>query len=152
MAGRRSIRTADNRKAILDALALGSTINDACAYAGISNDTFGRWRDGDTDFADAIKKAQAQARVVSIGRIRKAGNDGNWTADAWFLERSDPAHWGRRDTLKIEGGLSVELVNQAARALTDAGLDPAQVFNDLIREAVNAKQTVGESGDSAADK
>jgi hypothetical protein len=71
-------------------------------------------------FAEAIKRARSQAEVGSVTRIRRAASgelrvkrktttkaDGTtvdeewfqppqWTADAWFLERSYPQRWGRR--------------------------------------------------------
>lgn len=41
---------------------------------------------------------------------------------------------------RIEININIELVNQTVKALTDAGLDPAIVFQDLINEAARVRQ------------
>lgn len=131
--------TKEAQEQFISALTGGSTLRDACAYAGISEDTLARHRKKNADFADAIKKAQAQARVMSVARIRKAGSEGAWQADAWYLERSDPDQWGKRTFIKLEGNITVDLVNQTVKALSEAGYDPAVVFNDLIAEAARER-------------
>jgi hypothetical protein len=88
------------------------------------------------DFAAALRKARADDQARRIDRIEQAARGGavvqrathtkpdgtttvtekyaepQWTADAWHLERSDPAHWGRRDRHEVTGrdGGPVELV------------------------------------------
>ena len=80
-------------------------------------------------FVQAIKKAQAADQARRIARIEQAARGGHireehtrtidhkdgttttvrevryappqWQADAWHLERTDPAHWGRRDRLDV---------------------------------------------------
>jgi hypothetical protein len=66
------------------------------------------------EFREAVEKAKAQARMVHIENIRSAAFDTvtegdrtkiipkNWTASAWFLERTAPEMFGRRDTV-VEG-------------------------------------------------
>jgi len=57
-------------------------------------------------------------------RIQKAGQEGVWQASAWFLERSFPERWAKRDTARVElvgeGGGPVRIV--AGMQLDDANM------------------------------
>ena len=110
--GRPSEFTADVEKAILDALAAGSSVRAACEAAGIGTTTFYRWcsegeRDGAPEhlraFRDGATRARAQARVAYAAIIRRAANDGDWRAAAWFLERSEPEEWAPKHKLEHSG-------------------------------------------------
>lgn len=118
---------------LLNALNGGSTVKDACAYAGISQETYYQYVQHIPEFAESVKKAQASARVQSIGRIRLAGKNGNWQADAWFLERSDPANWGRKDMI-ISLGLDPSLLRTLKQQADKAGVDLAEVFEAMVNE------------------
>lgn len=135
MAGRRTKYTEETVTALTTALAAGATIQDACVHAGISDETYANWCAGKLEFLEAVKKAQAQARIGAIARIQKAGRGGTWQADAWYLERTDSANYGRKDTIKIEGGIDVNLVNELVRALKEADFDPAETMRQMIEHA-----------------
>lgn len=120
--GRKTKLTPELQAEISELLAAGAFIEDACDAVGIGTSTFYDWmRRGERDwkidaefseFSDTVKKARARAAVDSVGRIRKAGEDGTWQADAWYLERSYPERWGRRRvevSAEIDGTLSVDL-------------------------------------------
>lgn len=112
----------------------GSTIKDACAYAGISDATYYGWlqeaqkiaqrtkrpnplsssaRERDAalrlEFLERTQRARAVPRIEAIALIRKSFQDGNWQAAAWYLERSDPENWGRKV-------IDTRLTRQAAQA------------------------------------
>lgn len=93
---RRSKYTPETEKRITDAIRLGATYNLACQYAGISEDTFARWRDKYTDFADAIKEAEGAGAIGWLAKIERAANEGTWQAAAWKLERRYPDLYGRQ--------------------------------------------------------
>lgn len=147
MAGRGCLYSAERVDAILATLRDGSPRVAACTSAGISEDTFARWLKRYADFADGVKKAEAEAITRRVARIDKAGEGGallsrrvtynhktdvetteetyaqpQWTADAWLLERRYADDFGRRD--KIEVNIA-ELVRKRAE---DEGLDPAEVL------------------------
>ena len=94
--GRTTQRTPENAKRICDAIKMGATYELACAYAGLSADTFQRWRKADAAFAAQIKEAEGAAAVGWLLKIEKAANDGEWQAAAWKLERRYPEQYGRR--------------------------------------------------------
>lgn len=118
--------TDETREKILNALRAGNYRVAACKFAGISNDTFGRWmRAGNAgeqpfaEFADQVKQAEAQAEASLVATIRKAAGD-HWQAAAWLLERKYVTRWGRRD-LSWERMRREERQAQA-RALADIPL------------------------------
>ena len=49
-----------------------------------------------------IGNAEAKAIERRLNRIDEAGQNGNWQADAWYLERRYPHLFGKRDTIAIE--------------------------------------------------
>ena len=53
-------------------------------------------------FAHQVKRAGAAAEIRAIHNIHKAGNT-QWQAQAWWLERTRPDDYGRRDRLGLEG-------------------------------------------------
>lgn len=60
---------------------------------------------------------------------------GAWQALAWHAERSDPDNWGRRTTVRIEGGIDITTVNATIQALIMLGQDPNEFFAKLQQRA-----------------
>lgn len=110
MAGRKSKYTPETIEKLTHALSMGATYELACAYAGISFDTFNDWRKEKVEFLEAIKEAEGRAVVGWLAKIEKAANDGNWQAAAWKLERRYPRDYGRTvQEQEHSGGLTVEV-------------------------------------------
>lgn len=103
--------TEDVQDRILAALRAGNYMETAARYAGIDESTLHRWiaRGNDTDdepyhqFCKAVEKARAEAEVRNVHLIQGAAQGGTWQAAAWFLERSFPGRWGRRDKVEHSG-------------------------------------------------
>jgi len=115
--------------AITKALKAGCTKKDACSLASISEQTFYRWlREGENasegseawQFCESIKKAIAEARARNVTIIQKHAVK-NWTAAAWWLERSDPDHWGKREKVEMTGadGGAMEMKVISEKEITD---------------------------------
>lgn len=66
-------------------------------------------------FAEEVERARAGAQVRNLGLIQRAAMDGSWQAAAWFLERSNPQKWGRKQ-LEVtgRGGGPIEIANLPA--------------------------------------
>ena len=119
--GRPTKLTPELQEKICVTLADGNHVATTCDYVGIAEKTFYSWLQrgernapsdqaaGYPEFYQAVKKARSTAEVVSVARIRRAGSDGQWQADAWFLERSFPKRWGRRN-LELTGADGDDLV------------------------------------------
>lgn len=109
---------------LIQALRGGNYLKTACHFAGIHPSTLTRWLhkadEPDApqeyrDLRDAIEKARADAEVASLAKIQKAANEGQWQAAAWFLERSMPERWAKKDKTQLEvtgeGGGPVRVVS-----------------------------------------
>ena len=92
---------------------VGMSLRTACAYAGISEDTLGRRRKTDVEFAARVEHAREMFKAKMLALISVAAPK-NWNAAAWLLERKHPEEFGRQrlDTehsgavkITIEGGL-----------------------------------------------
>lgn len=53
---------------------------------------------------EEIEKARSEAEGLMVGTIRRSAltND-DWRAAAWWLERSAPERWGRKDHVTLAG-------------------------------------------------
>jgi hypothetical protein len=156
---------------LLEALAEGCSIVDACMIAGISPRTYRHWwsiakADGPDSppfiaFFAALHRTRAEARRKALARVIGQLDSplGDWRAAAWFLERSDPARWGIKHKVKAEVSgprgepvpmkLIVEYVDApipahqaASRATGDPGRGEA-VQRPGVREAVREDEPDG---------
>ena len=103
----------------------------AAAIGGVTYTTLNNWmKKGESassgayvEFLEAVKKAEAEAEALRVSRISKAGKEGNWQADAWYLERRYPDRWGKRvqEVTGKDGG-PLEYV-QRVQELTDSELE-----------------------------
>lgn len=108
---------------VIEALRAGNYMDTAAMYAGISKQTLYNWlakgRDAREKVAnggiasdqeakfielvDAVEKARADAEVRNVHLIQQAAQGGTWQAAAWFLERSHPGKWARREKVEHSG-------------------------------------------------
>lgn len=101
----------------------------ACKEVGIVYDTFLDWLKKHSEFAEAIKKAEAECREsgrnVAIQSIFKAMPN-QWQAGAWWLERNYPEEFVIKQKIEhsgeIDGKQTVEhtISDKALKALGDA--------------------------------
>ncbi len=114
--GRPSTLTPDVQKALVRIVRAGNYLETACAHTGVDYGTCLNWltrgkaetSGAHREFREAIEKARAYAEQVSLRQIRVAARK-EWTAAAWYLERTKPERWGRanRDKLELTGELTV---------------------------------------------
>lgn len=94
--GRPTKYTPETAKKILEAIRVGTTFRLACAYGGITEETFSQWRKKYPEFSESVKEAVGTAAVSWLAKIEKAASDGTWQAAAWKLERLYPREYGRQ--------------------------------------------------------
>jgi transposase-like protein len=65
------------------------------------------------EILEEIERAQEQAAHRSMTAIQKAAQDGSWQAAAWYLERTDHKHYGRKTTIvgNDDGPIQVQNVS-----------------------------------------
>jgi len=55
-------------------------------------------------FLEIVKKGRSVAIKENLDNITLAGKDpDHWQASAWFLERTDPEHFGRKERVELSG-------------------------------------------------
>lgn len=114
---------------LCEVLRAGNYIEAACAYVGIDSSQYRRWHEKNYTFRTAVDTARAQAEVGSVARIRKAGQEGDWRADAWWLERSFNDRWGKQVSEQRHSGsirmYSVDIGDDGSNSDTTADNDNA---------------------------
>lgn len=125
--GRRTLLTPEVEKKLLDALRAGAYLDDAANFCGLGVSTVHEWiargradivKRGETrrkttlyaQFAESVDHARAEARMHHVLVIRQAARAGQWQASAWFLERTEPGKWGRKDRVEVGGDAAAPLV------------------------------------------
>jgi hypothetical protein len=107
--------TPQRRKAILEAVANGHHLKVAAALHEVSEATVHQWQHTHPEFATAIACARAEAEDKCL-RVIVSAIPKDWKAAAWYLERTRPDRWARKDTLNIAGPtITADLVAEAAK-------------------------------------
>jgi hypothetical protein len=122
-AGKPTLLNTDMIEAISSIVAAGNYLDDAAHSVGITARTAFKWAargrqalaDADNNhdnipdteriyvqFVHAVEKARSEAAIRNVRVIQDATAD-NWQAAAWYLERTNPKKWGRRETVEITG-------------------------------------------------
>lgn len=138
MIGRQTKLTPQVRAAICQRIAAGNHKNVAAVSCGVDPATFYEWiargegRDPDraqtplyADFAEAVKKAEADAEVRNVALIEQAAGK-EWTAAAWWLERKFPERWAKKQ--------EAPAIYQDNRSITVL----AEMNDDQLRQALAA--------------
>jgi transposase-like protein len=95
--------TPETKDRIVAAIRAGNYAEPAARSAGISEATYHRWmKRGEReskgiyrDFYEEVRRAEADAEVEAVARLRKAMPD-DWRACLSYLERRYTERWGRR--------------------------------------------------------
>jgi transposase len=95
------------------AIRMGTTLETACAYAGVSRFTVSEWqRRGQgrhkrpstpelRQFTAELELALADAELVLLARVN-AASQSDWRAAAWMLERRYSDRWANTQRIKVE--------------------------------------------------
>lgn len=125
-AGRKTALLQPNlEQTLLDYIRIGTPIRNAVVAAGITETSFYSWinrgmaererlklvkgaKENSTEvvflkFLEQVERAKAEAVAKKVAVIAKSGNDGDWRAAAWWLERQLPEEFGKTDKLEIGG-------------------------------------------------
>jgi len=124
--GRPTLYTPELASRLADHIAAGLTDEEAAALENISCDCINRWRKGNREFCEAVKKAEAQRLRRRLTRI-EAGEQG-WQGTAWALERIYPHRFARPELMN-----QIAVVNQGGKASAERVIVlPEEEFDTLI--------------------
>jgi lambda repressor-like predicted transcriptional regulator len=107
----------------------------AAEHEGLHYSTLKRWmtRKGPPyeEFSASLKTAKAVSQKKMVDEIREGVN--NWQARAWYLERSDPQHWGRKDRLEqtIKQPSDAAAMRDLVKSILDDDAVKAEVLEQL---------------------
>lgn len=92
---------------VLDSLADGASLTQACKAAGKSHTTFWRWENEDPRLKAARDIAEGRSYIDAVRSLRAAMREVRhdprlWTAVMTFLERRHPDEFGKIDRLSIQ--------------------------------------------------
>jgi transposase-like protein len=113
--GRPSKFTPEAKERILMAIRSGNWLCVAARAGGVVYDTLREWlKQGEEDsaaglvtefseFSVAVQEAQDWVEIRNVGFIQVAARK-NWSAAAWWLEKTRPDRWGKRPVQPVSGG------------------------------------------------
>jgi len=118
--------TPERAAAIRGFLESGYTKKMAAHCAGITEETFYKWKRESPDFSELVEKAESAYLAT---RIRKVNTADAWQASAWMLERRDPENFALTDQIEkvlkkhglINDGDKPGQSGQANESTTEAG-------------------------------
>jgi hypothetical protein len=133
-------------KKIVLAINAGNYAKVAAQMAGIGETTYYRWlelsekpnaRKEYREFRESIERAEAEAEVIALTRVRQAADNGDWKAAGWFLERKHGERWGRNDKIRqeisgVDGApimLSIDEAKKAVLAFLEEGETEYEFIN-----------------------
>jgi hypothetical protein len=112
-------------KTLLDYIRIGTPVRTAVTSAGITEKSFYLWlnrgiaererlnlsksaKENPSEvvflqFLQSVERARAEAITKKVAVIAKSGNDGDWRAAAWWLERQMRDEFGKTDRVEIGG-------------------------------------------------
>jgi len=118
--GRPTKRTPATVRKICRGIAEGLPFKFAAVAAGVSEETFCKWRAEFADFNEAVQQAVASGITKRLKQIKRAGDEGDWKAAAWWLEHVVPSEYAKS---RIE----LEHIGKIEHTFTV----PLQVLNEI---------------------
>jgi IS30 family transposase len=123
------------RREVCALVSAGCGIAHAARYVGTSAITVRREAMRNSDFYKQLRDAELSAQIVPLQALKKAAQT-HWRAAAWYLERTHPDEFGRRNVERFT-------VQQVETILSDfyetifAGIDDKEIVdrvNDKVGE------------------
>lgn len=127
--GRPTKLTPEITQKICNLIREGNYPESAAVSVGIAKSTYYLWQKKGkeakrkskySEFIEDIKEAIAFSETYHVQRIRKAGDDGNWFANAWWLERRFPDRWGRNDKLDLKAEVEHKGLDNLAKSINQS--------------------------------
>jgi len=154
--GRRTRLTPEVADGIVLAVKSGAPLEVAAQAMGIAPSTFWEWmargegrstRRGSplfVEFAERVRRAEAEVHVLTVGAVRQAVQRGNWQASLAWMRLRWPKHYAERSEISGPEG--------AAIPVEIAGLLEGMSDEDLEHAYRRLRAASGGGGAGAAEK
>lgn len=117
----------------------GVPVKYACPIAGISRETYYSWQGKKVDESDEnyelyqeFREKTEEAKALAVAsRVEKIRIDPSWQAAAWWLERVDYEHFGKKQS--IDANVDAKVKSEDISKLFDS----AKVLKILDEESDN---------------
>ena len=155
--GRGTRLTSEVAEKIVTAVRSGAPLEVAAQAVGVPPGTFWEWmargegrdpeREGSplyADFAERVRRAEAEAHVLTVGTIRQAVNRGSWEAARAWLRMRWPKHYAERTEVSGPDGGAIPL--EIAGVLEGLSDDDLERLARQLRAARSPGGREGEEG------
>lgn len=115
----------------------------------VSRSTLYRRINASAALRDLLADAREELVDIAESALRKQVIEGNTTAIIFALKTLGKQRGYVERTESVNFNVDPALLKQAIEAIEAAGLEPSQVFNDLIAQAAELKQNAGAAGPDA---
>lgn len=140
--GRKPLFNDERAGRILQAVRVGATERLACQFAGISQDTLGRWKHQNADFAEQLNEAHGAAAIGWLAVIEQAAKT-HWQAAAWKLERRYPAEYSIQAQVNVAHSGELVTTDGTARERIASRIDELAARRDARTAAESANRSAG---------
>jgi hypothetical protein len=139
---------------VIKALNAGMLLQDAAEFAGIHRDTLHTWLtkgakrrnplDALRAFSDEVRRARMSAKLRAVAYVHGAMKE-NWKAAAWWLQVTDPKHYGPKIRVTLEQEFTDALARISKRL-------PAEVYEQVLDAILEDSGGAGESPTSEGEE
>ena len=136
MARKRAIK-GDAERQLLDALRAGAFVREAAQHVGVGERTVYEEMERNPQFSQAVTRARADAHVGAVAVVRRAMAE-DWRAAAFYLERTDPASWGRRTAHEHSGPGGEPVPVDAKTELDISDPETRRLLDELLARAAGS--------------
>jgi hypothetical protein len=124
------------RREICVLLTAGYSLVSVAEHVGCSRRTISRELDRNAEFADRFRRAKIAGELEPLGTIRQAART-NWRAAAWYLERTNPQRFGKRNPVLLKPDEVKETINSLMLEVLDSMrklMRAAGLLDEAIRD------------------
>lgn len=130
LGGRPTVVTPEVVRKLEQAFAIDATVTEACSYAGISRDTFYRWREQNPELSDKLESLREQPVLAMRQAAIKLGTAA-YTTSMDYLSRKRPDEFGNRSKVEHAGVIATTPV-----PMTEAARRVALEYEEKLRAAI----------------
>lgn len=100
----------------VESLAAQGLTNDQIALSiGISRSNYFKKKAESLDFQDAVKRGQAKGIAKVTNSLFQAANNGNITAQIFYLKNRDPQNWRDKQDVEHSGDVNIHVSSKDAQ-------------------------------------